>query len=71
MNSVKVVLSNGENDELELGTFNQGIVFDSIFVRDVASRYPIAYRGEDCWSTMIDESKCYQYLYVHGVTNET
>jgi hypothetical protein len=52
MPATKVVLSNGEGDELELGPFNQGVVFKQDDIIDLASGKVIAsdLRAEMDWN---------------------
>lgn len=67
---VRVVLSNGEGDELDLGTFSQGVVIDQFDdMIDVATSERISYKiavGPVKWYAM-GGSRGYLRIFVHGV----
>jgi hypothetical protein len=50
--AVKVVLSNDEDDEIELGPFSQGVLFDSRGLVDVASSSVVASRAGYGWRVL-------------------
>lgn len=68
MTAVKVVLSNGEGDELELGTFNQGVLVDGLVIRDVASREAVAFIGDltSKWHRVLPQTRGYDDAFIHA-----
>lgn len=71
MIAIKVVLSNGEHDEYELGNFNHGVAIESVLgmnmVIDIASGEPIAQcAGGWRWGRDIGP---YEKIFFHGVEN--
>lgn len=68
--AVKVVLSNGDDDELDLGTFSQGVIFHRDKIIDIASTeaiarsvYPNWWRE---WRKCGPHDKTYKDVFVHG-----
>lgn len=69
MTPIKVVLSNGEHDEFDLGTFNQGVAIEQVLgmsmVIDVATGEPIL-QYSDGWLWGRDVG-VYEKVFFHGV----
>jgi hypothetical protein len=73
MNPVKIVLSNDEHDEYELGMYSQGVNFNicmvgKVDVVDVASGEIVCIQTEKGWQW--GEHGPYEDIFVHGVSDQ-
>jgi hypothetical protein len=73
MSAVRVVLSNGEDDELDLGIFNQGVVIgdnNKVVLINTASNKPIVvrvnHRHDKRQFREPNASNRYERIFIHG-----
>jgi hypothetical protein len=70
MTAVKVVLHNSEDDELELGPFNQGVVIENGEAIDVATSEVVAICYDRDWQTIAAGPYDKLFIQAHGPTFE-